>query len=90
MNVTNPKVSIFFLAFLPQFTNPAAGNLAIQFIVLGAIFIGVVLIIFNFIALVAGTLGTWLARSNKNQIYLNRIAGAVFIGLAAKLVTASA
>lgn len=35
MNITNPKVSIFFLAFLPQFADPARGSLAMQLLLLG-------------------------------------------------------
>ena len=89
MNITNPKVSIFFLAFLPQFTDPAAGNIAGQFILLGLVLIGVAFIVFSLIACAAGALGAWFAHSPKNQVYLNRIAGTVFAGLAAKLVTSS-
>jgi Putative threonine efflux protein len=44
MNITNPKVSIFFLAFLPQFTNPAQGHLTLQLLELGAIFTRVYLV----------------------------------------------
>lgn len=89
MNITNPKVSIFFLAFLPQFTSPDSGNLAAQIILLGALFIVIALVIFSTIALLAGTLGGWLSNSPKAQIYLNRLAGTVFIGLALKLATSS-
>jgi threonine/homoserine/homoserine lactone efflux protein len=90
MNVTNPKVSLFFLAFLPQFTSPESGALAPQIFLLGAIFIVIALMIFSAIAVLAGTLGGWLHSSPKAQIYLNRLAGAVFVGLALKLATSSA
>ncbi len=90
MNITNPKVSIFFLAFLPQFTHPENGNLVMQFFTLGAIFIIVALVIFLIIANLAGFLGQWFSQSPKNQTYLNRIAGTVFFGLAVKLVTSNA
>ena len=89
MNITNPKVSIFFLAFLPQFTSPEHGVLAVQIFLLGALFIAVGLVIFVSIAMLAGTLGNWLNRSPKAQIYLNRLAGTAFAGLALKLATAS-
>ena len=90
MNITNPKVSLFFLAFLPQFASPEYGALAPQIFTLGALFIVVALVVFGVIAVLAGALGSWLNRSPKTQVYLNRIAGAVFTGLALKLVTSSA
>ena len=90
MNVTNPKVSIFFLAFLPQFTSPEHGPIAPQIFFLGGIFIVVALVIFSAIALLAGVLGRWLHRSPKIQLYLNRIAGTVFGLLALKLATTRA
>lgn len=89
MNVTNPKVSIFFLAFLPQFTNPANGSLPLQLIVLGLLFILATIVVFGTISLLAGMLGQWLRRSERAQVLLNRIAGVVFAGLAIKLATAS-
>jgi len=89
MNVTNPKVSIFFLAFLPQFTSPENGALVMQFFMLGAIFIIVALLIFSAIAYLSGAIGHWFSHSIKGQIYLNRIAGTVLAGLALKLVTTS-
>jgi len=87
MNVTNPKVSIFFLAFLPQFADPARGSLTLQMVLLGGVFILATILIFGAIALLAGTLGRWLARSDKAQIIMNRVASLVFVGLALKLAT---
>lgn len=87
MNITNPKVSIFFLAFLPQFTTPEAGPIAAQIVILGLVFLLSALLSFTLIATLAAMLGRWLARSEKVQKYLNRIAGVVFVGLALKLAT---
>jgi len=87
MNVTNPKVSIFFLAFLPQFADPARGSLTLQMILLGGVFIISTILVFGSIALLAGALGSILARSDRTQIVMNRVASLVFIGLALKLST---
>ncbi len=85
MNITNPKVSIFFLAFLPQFADPGRGSLTLQLISFGGIFIIATVLVFGSIALLAGSLGEWLNRSKKTQQIMNRIAGTVFVALALKL-----
>lgn len=87
MNVTNPKVSIFFLAFLPQFADPARGSLTLQLILLGGVFILATVVVFGGVAWMAGSLGQWLIRNEKAQILMNRVAGTVFVGLALKLAT---
>jgi threonine/homoserine/homoserine lactone efflux protein len=87
MNLTNPKVSIFFLAFLPQFADPARGSLTLQMILLGGIFMIAALVVFSGIATVSGSLGGWLNRSARAQIIMNRIAGTIFVVLALKLAT---
>ena len=89
MNVTNPKVTIFFLAFLPQFADPLRGPISIQILYLGGLFIVSTIWIFGAIALLAGTLGQWLKQSPRTQLILNKCAGSVFLALALKLVTTS-
>lgn len=88
MNVTNPKVAIFFLAFLPQFTAPERGSIAVQMLALGGIFILCAFVSFTLISVLAGSLSRWLRRSDRGQVWLNRVAGAVFVGLALNLATA--
>lgn len=88
MNVTNPKVAIFFLAFLPQFADPGRGSLSLQIFLLGAMFILSALLVFGAIAWFAAYLGDWLRRSERAQIVMNRIAGTVFAALALRLATA--
>ncbi len=85
MNITNPKVSIFFLAFLPQFVDPLRGAVSLQILMLGGLFIFATIVIFGAIAVLAGTLGQWLKQSQRAQNILNKIAGTVFLGLSLKL-----
>lgn len=88
MNLTNPKVLVFFLAFLPQFADPARGPVAWQLMVLGAVFIVATLLVFGAIACFTGAFGALLQRSVRAQTVLNRVAGLVFLGLAVRLATA--
>lgn len=86
MNVTNPKVAIFFLAFLPQFVDPAWGAIPVQIAVLGLVFMASGLLVFGAIAWAAGRLGGWLRRSARAQIVINRLAATVFVLLALRLL----
>ncbi|MEI7817463.1 MAG: LysE family translocator [Desulfuromonadales bacterium] len=88
MNITNPKVSIFFLAFLPQFADPNRGHLSAQFLQLGGVFMVATLIVFGAISILAGVFGEHFRQSAFAQKVLNRAAGGVFAGLALKLALA--
>ncbi|TYB32893.1 MAG: LysE family translocator [Flexistipes sinusarabici] len=89
MNITNPKVSIFFLAFLPQFADPTRGSITLQLMLLGGLFILATILVFGSIALLGGTFGQIINRSGHIQKILNKFAGAVFVVLALKLATSS-
>ena len=89
MNLSNPKVAIFFLAFLPQFTDPSTGNMTFQLFLLGIVFILVALVVFSAIACLAGLIAELFKRSAKAQVILNRISALVFAGLAVRLAFAS-
>lgn len=86
MNLTNPKVLIFFLAFLPQFTDPARGSVPVQIMVLGSVFMAAAWLVFGSIACFSGLFGQILQRSARAQRWLNRIAATVFGALALRLV----
>ncbi|NVO04809.1 MAG: LysE family translocator [Rhodoferax sp.] len=88
MNLTNPKVVFFFLAFLPQFVDPARGSVALQLGQLGAIFIVATLVTFGAVSYFAATLGQRLRGSARAQQWMNRAAGTVFAGLALRLAVA--
>lgn len=87
MNITNPKVSIFFLAFLPQFTRPDAGPMVLQMFTLGGVFIAVGFVVFATIAQLSSLIGGWLKRSPTAQKHLNWMAAIVFALLAFKLLS---
>lgn len=89
MNVTNPKVSIFFLAFLPQFVDPGRGPVVFQIVQLGLLFIAATILVFGSVSLLAGSFGQWLNRSETARRILNRAAGCLFVGLAVRLAVAS-
>uniref|UniRef100_A0ABX1N6C6 LysE family transporter n=1 Tax=Aromatoleum buckelii TaxID=200254 RepID=A0ABX1N6C6_9RHOO len=85
-NAVNPKVALFFLAFLPQFARPEAGPASAQMLVLGAVFAAQTVVVFGAIAFAAGGIGRLLARRPRLGPWLDRVTGMIFIGLAANLL----
>jgi threonine/homoserine/homoserine lactone efflux protein len=88
MNLTNPKVVLFFLAFLPQFVDPRQGAVALQIAQLGAVFIVATLLTFGAISWSAASLGQRLRGSARAQRLMNRVTALVFGGLALRLAVA--
>ena len=81
VNVLNPKVGIFFLAFFPQFVDPTRGESAAQFLALGVLLIGVVLVTDTLFASAAGTVTRHLkARSDRSR-WPQIVGGLTYIGL---------
>jgi threonine/homoserine/homoserine lactone efflux protein len=84
-NALNPKVALFFLAFLPQFTDPAAGSVALQMLLLGAIFIVNGLLVCLAVAYGAARARHWLQGRGAVARQLPRFSGAVLLSLGLKL-----
>ncbi len=88
-NAINPKVALFFLAFLPQFTAPAAGTVEWQMVTLGIVFALQTILVFGTVALAAGSIGRMLAKRPMISPWLDRLSGVIFIGLAVSLLFSS-
>jgi threonine/homoserine/homoserine lactone efflux protein len=87
-NVLNPKVALFFLAFLPQFVDPAAGTKVVSFLFLGLLF-NVNGTLWNlFVAWSSARVGRVLMRSRAASTWFNRGVGALFVYLGARLALA--
>lgn len=80
-NAINPKVALFFLAFLPPFVRPDAPATP-QMLVLGLLFIAVTIFVFVPLGLGAAAIGQWLRRWPAAGLWLDRVAGVLFLGLA--------
>jgi threonine/homoserine/homoserine lactone efflux protein len=85
MNVLNPKVALFFLAFLPQFVHPADGQLPQQMILLGTVFMVQAVVIFSLIGWFSGMIGRQLLAKPHIAKYFDRLTVGVFVSLGLKL-----
>ena len=85
-NAINPKVVIFFLSFLPQFVDVNAGSMAWQLGQLGILFTLQAALIFGSLGFFAGGIGRWLNRRPAAGFWLDRLAGAIFVGLGLRII----
>jgi threonine/homoserine/homoserine lactone efflux protein len=84
-NLLNPKIAMLYLALLPQFIDPAAGNVFLQSVMLGAIQIVISVSVNAMIALAAGSIATFLARRPSWMLLQRYLMGTVLAGLAVRM-----
>jgi threonine/homoserine/homoserine lactone efflux protein len=87
-NSINPKVVLFFLSFLPQFVIVEHGGVAAQTAQLGLVFTAQALLLFGLLGYFSGTVGQWLGRNPRAGLWLDRVAGTIFVGLGVRLIVA--
>jgi threonine/homoserine/homoserine lactone efflux protein len=81
VNILNPKTALFFLAFLPQFADPSRGQLGLQILGLGLIFVALGVVSDGLYAVLAGTAGGWLKQGGRFLRVERYVTGGVFVGL---------
>ena len=87
-NAINPKVVLFFLSFLPQFVVAERGYVGWQTLQLGLIFTAQAALLFGLLGYFSGAVGNWLQRHGRAGLWLDRLAGTIFVALGLRLITA--
>jgi threonine/homoserine/homoserine lactone efflux protein len=85
LNILNPKLTIFFLAFLPQFVRPESGAPLLQLLVLSAVFMAMTFVVFVAYGMLAHGFRHAVVESPRVQSWLRRSFAATFAGLGANL-----
>jgi threonine/homoserine/homoserine lactone efflux protein len=81
VQILNPKIALFFLAFLPQFVDPARGSVTTQTLFFGGLLVAMGLCTDSSYAILSGSAGDWLKRQPAFASAQRHVAGTVFIGL---------
>lgn len=84
-NLSNPKIAVFYFAFLPQFVQPGAAHPTLAIFVLGLLFAALTFLVKGPVGLGAGMLSGWLRARPRVLTGLYRTSGAVLVGLGVKL-----
>ena len=81
VQLLNPKIAIFFVAFLPQFVHASRGPVAVQILVLGTIFTLLAVLSDGAYVVLAGAVGGWIRTGQRARGWLAKLSGGVYIGL---------
>ncbi len=88
VSVLNPKIALFFLAFLPQFVDASGGSVPQQILLLGCLYVALALITDGAYALLAGSLRQWLGSRVMQGPLPRYLSGGVYLGLGVKAALA--
>ncbi|NQU55666.1 MAG: LysE family translocator, partial [Rhodospirillales bacterium] len=88
INILNPKLSIFFLAFLPQFIDPKGGDVTLQMLWMGAVFMVMTLIVFIGYGMFAALVRSHIASRPRVMTWFRRVIAGAFLSLGLKLALA--
>jgi threonine/homoserine/homoserine lactone efflux protein len=87
-NAVNPKVALFFLSFLPQFIIAERGRIGWQTAQLGIVFTVQAALLFGLLGYFSGSIGQWLHRHAHAGVWLDRLAGTIFVALGVRMIVA--
>ncbi|MEP4769498.1 MAG: LysE family translocator [Roseibium sp.] len=88
INILNPKLSVFFLAFLPQFVSPTAANPTAEMLVYGSVFMAMTFAVFTVYGVFAALVGERVLRSDKVMLWMRRTIAVTFAGFGLRLALA--
>ncbi|WP_298962371.1 LysE family translocator [uncultured Roseibium sp.] len=88
INILNPKLTVFFLAFLPQFVSPAASNPTLEMLLHGGVFMVMTFVVFVVYGMFASLVGERILRSDRVLVWMRRTVAATFAGFGLRLAMA--
>jgi threonine/homoserine/homoserine lactone efflux protein len=89
-NVSNPKIVLFFFAFLPQFVDPASPHPTADLVFLGVLYAAMGLVVKAGVGLAAGTLAERVLRRPRAMLWINRVSGTILVALGLRLAASPA
>jgi len=87
-NVSNPKIVVFFFAFLPQFVDPRSANPTLDLVFLGVLYAAMGLVVKAGVGLAAGSLSERILQRPRAMVWINRASGGILVALGLRLAAA--